>query len=96
MSSKPKRLPSVDGSQVELASADRSTAKVVPHPYEAHYGRRVSEDAGSNNSDLGLSARAPGVGVRTSISPAQPEQIHRHPGNGRGVQVQRELHQVRS
>lgn len=97
--SKAKRLPSVDGSQVELASADRSTAKVAPHPYEAHYSGRVSEDVGSlgsNNSDLGLSARGPGVGVRTSISPAQPEQVHRHPGNGRGVQVQRELRQVRS
>ncbi|KAK5659601.1 hypothetical protein OQA88_805 [Cercophora sp. LCS_1] len=95
--SEAKRNLSTDGSQVELASSDRSP-NTAAHPYQANYNRQTSDDAASlasNTSDLGLSARQPGVGVRTSIRPAQPEQVYEK-SSYHGVQVSRELHQVSS
>lgn len=91
------KLSSGNGSQVELASP--VSGKPRMHPYEVQYNRQVAEDNASetsDNTDLVLAPRRPGVGVHTSIGPAQADGGRGQNGFQNGVQVQREMYQTRS
>jgi len=90
------KLSSGNGSQVELSSPISDKPRM--HPYEAQYNRQAADDNASetsDNTDLVLAPRRPGVGVHTSIGPAQGDG-REHNEFHNGVQVQREMYQTRS
>ncbi len=90
-----KSVSAVDGSEVELAT---TTNDKTGNPFETH-SYRASEDIESLNeprNEVPFTARAPGVGVKTVIKPAAAHQPEPSYDQHDGVQVHREVYQVRS